>query len=200
MHIQISSHKLHNVVDLLVALVLIGLEAVLTVLFDRDLHISGPMDGVDSEDNLAGPLSYPTSTRSVVVSKKGLLTDPLKTSSHSRFDFKHPLFNISLLVTLVDIDLLVEFDFLSLSRDHAIDFIAIAEHNAIDTFKALVHMRLDGTRLLGLGEKHEQVLIGQEVETGEKETLLLEDRPDVRALLGRRCRRCNASAKHRSEG
>ena len=132
------------------------------------------MDGVDCENNLTGPLSDPRGTWGVVIREKRLLANSLQTSSHDGFDFKHPLFDITLLVALIDIDLLVEFDFLSLSGDQAIDFIAIAEHNAIDTFKALVHVRLDSAGLLGLGEKHEQVLIGQEVETGENKTLLLE--------------------------
>jgi hypothetical protein len=67
LHIQIRAHKLHNVINLLITCLLIGLEAVFTLIFDGNFHISSPVDGVDSENNLTGPLSDPRGTRSVVV-------------------------------------------------------------------------------------------------------------------------------------
>ena len=97
-----------------------------------------------------------------------------KRLAHGSLNFKHPLLDIAFLIALVHIDHFVEFYCFTLSRNHVGDFFLGREFDLLNTLETLVHMGLNGARVLGLGEEHEQILVGQEVEAGEDETLLLE--------------------------
>ena len=112
---QLATHKLYNIKDLPVDLVTVGFHLALTHVSKHVLDSSGPIDLIDGEDNLTRPSLNPVSTLALIVVIDGLEGPHLKCRAHDLFDLEHPLFDVTFLVALIDIDLLVKIDDLLLS-------------------------------------------------------------------------------------
>jgi hypothetical protein len=92
-----------------------------------------------------------------------------------RFNFKHPVFNIALLVTFIDIDWLDEIYFFLLCGDHAHNMVFFTENNLRNSFKTLVHVCLNQTWVFSLGQDLQEIVIGQEEESCKNNSLCLQE-------------------------
>lgn len=125
------------------------------------------MNGVYGKNDLSGPLTDPGSSWYCKVSLETLFADTLKGSLHYSFNLKHPLFDVTLLFSLVYINCLIELNLFSFGTDHTVDLILITEHDSVNALETFVHMRLHSAWLFGLGQEHQQVLVCKEIESGE---------------------------------
>ena len=71
-------------------------------------------------------------------------------------------------------DLVVEGDDLLLGGNHAEDFLVFGKLELGDAFEALLQVRLHSRRVFRLGENLEEFVVGEEEETREVQSLLLQ--------------------------
>jgi hypothetical protein len=74
----------------------------------------------------------------------------------------------------IGIDTFEELDPLPLTRDHVRDASLDAKDDIVDSLETLTQMGLHGSRVLGLGEDLEELIVREEEEAGKVESLRLE--------------------------
>ena len=107
---QFTSHHLYDFLNLAVDDITIGLHFAFTHVIKDLFDTLGPVNLIDSKNNLAGPLCNPLSSLIIVVVLDRVERQKLERLSHDSFNFEHPLLDIALLVAFIDINLSAQFN------------------------------------------------------------------------------------------
>ena len=101
-----------------------------------------------------------------------MLADLPQGLNHASLDLNQPLLYSA--IGIVGLDLGLVRDDLALNGDHASDVIVGLKPELVDALKALLEVRLDASWVLGLGEDLEHLIVGEEKEAREGDTLDLQ--------------------------
>mmetsp|Transcript_131415 Transcript_131415/g.420604 ORF Transcript_131415/g.420604 Transcript_131415/m.420604 type:complete len:580 (+) Transcript_131415:436-2175(+) len=169
---QVAPHKIHEAGQLH------------RRLFDVVLHLSvvdcacnllGPIDVVDGDDGLPGPLQDPLGSVALGVVDQALARDLREAINHGVLDLHQPHLHVALFLALRHVHRQVKFHDFTFNGDHCFnDLILRVEANIADALKALAHVRLNRCRILGLRQNHQQLVVGQEEESGERQPFCLQ--------------------------
>jgi len=115
-------------------------------------------------------LSYPIGSLDVEILVNGYLEDMSDRLGHHLLDISHPVLHIS----VSWVNLLDEVNLLLLSGDHCPHGVIIVELKIGYSLEYLSEMGSHIPDLLGLGQDFQELIVGQEIESGENRSLFLE--------------------------
>ena len=142
-------------------------------------HLRSPVHGVHADDRLARPLDHPVLPDRVPVVLERLLGDVGDALPHRVLALDEPLLDVA--PRVLGVERGDERHALALLRDHGRDLQVVLELDLVDALEDLLQEGLHAQGVLGLGEDLQQLVVGEEVEPGEREALGLE--VVVQALL-----------------
>ena len=166
---QLTPHHMNNVQEIIRKLLLVllrrsGLECC--------SHLLCPVHCRHDKHNHPRPANDPIFAVGLSVSVDPAACDVVDRLEHSAFDLQEPLFHSP--VGLLRLDLVLHGNFLPFHGYHVRDDQVFGEREPVDTLEALLQVRLDAGGVLGFRQDLQHLVVGEEEETGEEQTLLLQ--------------------------
>eukprot|EP00965_Chrysotila_dentata_P002959 95741-Pleurochrysis_carterae.AAC.5 len=169
---QLRTHQGDHLAQLLRARGFVRTNAVAPVGDERGLCFARPVDLVDGEHDHPRPAERPVEPRPLLVRRVRLLHHVGHRLLHRLLHLHQPLLDHAVCGRGVDHGR--ELHALALDRAHRVDEHRVVELERLYPLKALAQMRLHAQRVLGLRQDLQQLVVGEEEEAREGETLRLE--------------------------
>eukprot|EP00968_Pinguiococcus_pyrenoidosus_P027390 scaffold7375_cov268-Pinguiococcus_pyrenoidosus.AAC.40 len=137
-------------------------------------HVSSPVDLADAQNDLRRPVQHPLRPGGVLVvlqSLHRLGTDALPLHF---LQLVQPAFHAALVALALGVDGLVQSHLLAFATDHHGDLEVVLKLHLVHALEGLAQVRLHRARLLGLRQDLQQLVVGQEEEAREVQTLDLQ--------------------------
>ena len=167
---ELSSHKHHSFLKLIIKFLEIFAQTLNSLFNNSFLNLSRPVYLRSIEDALTWMNEDPISSWFLQIILNGIKKDSTDTSKHHALNFSHPIFD-----TLISgVDRLEELDLLLLTRVHGNDGFVRLELEISHVFEDLSQMRSHILNFFSLRQDFEQLIVRQEIESGEDRSLGLQ--------------------------